>query len=327
MMNVLVLLEQREGVLKAASVDVWNTLQRLIDEGLGAHVSGLLPGGGNGLPEGLLSGSGIVHVAPDPLYRQYQPEAWADLVADAVRETGADALFIASTALGRDLAPRISMRIGAGLVSDCTVDVDPGGSLFASTTFHAGSVSVRVRPKTAKVIYALRSARTPSGKLRAGAVETKLLEGSRAPGGQWNPLLTKIVRHAGRKKDITEADVVVAGGRGTGGRAGFALLESLAEALGGAVGASRSAVDEGWRPHDEQIGQTGRSVAPSLYIACGISGAVQHLAGISGAGTIVAVNRDPDAPIFRVADYGIVGDVEEVVPRLEKAVRSVLGEK
>ncbi|NEX14306.1 MAG: electron transfer flavoprotein subunit alpha, partial [Prosthecochloris sp.] len=130
------------------------------------------------------------------------------------------------------------------------------------------------------------------------------------------------VRYFTARRDISESDIIVAGGRGVGGRDNFVLLESLAEALGGVVGASRSAVDEGWRPHADQIGQTGKSVAPKLYIACGISGAVQHLAGISGAGTVVAINRDREAPIFGAADYGVVGTIEEVVPRLERAVRN-----
>jgi len=324
MKNFLVVLEQRDGCLKRSSVDVWNAVQELASV-CSARVCGLLPGGCSPLPLSLLSGSGVIHTVADEVLSRYLPDAYAEVVSNVAAETEADDIFMAATAMGKDLAPRIAMRTGAALVSDCSLAAGSGGSLSASTMLYAGSVSARAETRGERTLYVLRPSPVSSRTLRQGTVETRPRRSGISEDTRWNPVMEKLVRFAEGKKDIAEADIVVAGGRGVGSAAGFSLLEALADTLGAAVGASRSAVDEGWRPHAEQIGQTGRAVAPALYIACGISGAVQHLAGIAGAGTIVAINRDPDAPIFGVSDYGIVGDIEDIVPGLEHAVRSRLG--
>ena len=324
-MKYFVLLEQREGVIKNASLDVWNTVQHFAQASSDIDIYGLIIGAGD--VEKMVKvcrGKGRVFVVGDERLRNYIPSAYTGIVTELVVDTGALNVFLANTAMGRDLAPRIAMQLHAGLVSDCVVEAGGKGSLSVSTTMYSGAVTAVAKVLSERAVYSLspRSHRPamPSGR----NVEVKKIVDFSMDHSGWNPVLKKIVYHTGRK-DIAEADIIVAGGRGVGGGGNFAMLESLADALGGVVGASRSAVDEGWRPHSEQVGQTGKSVAPKLYIACGISGAVQHIAGMSGAGTVIAINRDAEAPIFKAADYGIVGDIVEVVPQLEKAVRAHSG--
>ena len=224
--------------------------------------------------------------------------------------------------LGKDLAPRISAKLGAGLVSDCTeVDVD-GGKLVAIRPVYAGKAFTKVVFKSDIQIACVRpNIYAPAEAAAAGEVvkvdaavdsKTKVIDVQMAGAG---------------KIELTEANIIVSGGRGTKDPKeanGWTLIEELAGTIGAAVGASRAAVDAGWRPHDDQVGQTGKVVNPTLYIACGISGAIQHLAGMSSSKCIVAVNKDPEAPIFGVADYGIVGDLFTVVPLMKDEFKKLL---
>ncbi|ASQ89887.1 hypothetical protein CHL67_02200 [Prosthecochloris sp. GSB1] len=327
MRKFLVVLEQRDGVVKQSSIDVWNSVQELAS-GCSARVCGVLPGDGSSLAKQQYSGCGVIHTVTEEVLDRYLPDAYADVVSNVAAETEADAVFVASTAMGKDLAPRVAMRIGAPLVSDCSLVAGSGGRLVATTLLYGGSVSALAETRGARtVVYVLKSSHVASRVLPKGSIVMRPVRSGISRDVRWNPVMEKLVRFAGRKKDVAEADIIVAGGRGVGSAVGFSLLEALADTLGAAVGASRSAVDEGWRQHAEQIGQTGRTVAPRLYIACGISGAAQHIAGIAGAGTVVAINRDPNAPIFDVSDYGIVGDIEDIVPGLEQAVLSWRGAK
>ena len=323
-MGYFVILEQKGGVVKRASLDVWNRVQQFARTSGEKSIHGLIIGG-EGVERSVADcrGDGCILVVVEPELEHYMPSAYTDIIAGHIRDCGSDHVFIANTAMGKDLAPRIAMRLGAGHASDCMVDVGKDKVPGASTTVYSGKVSALVKVLTRKAVYSLGPIADRPSVPSGDGVEVKMVESKVLQPSAWNPYLKEIVYLKGRK-DITEADIVVAGGRGVGGAEHFALLESLADALGGTVGASRSAVDEGWRPHFDQIGQTGRSVAPKLYIACGISGAAQHLAGIVAAETIVAINRDSEAPIFKAADYGIVGDVQEVVPRLEHAVREIV---
>ena len=324
-MKYFVLLEQREGVIKNASLDVWNTVQHFAQASSDIDIYGLIIGAGD--VEKMVKvcrGKGRVFVVGDERLRNYIPSAYTGIATELVVNTGALNVFLANTAMGRDLAPRMAMRLHAGLVSDCVVETEKGGFLSVSTTMYSGAVTAVAKVLSERAVYSLSPRSHRPAMLSGSNVEVKKIVDFSMHHSGWNPVLKKIVYHTGRK-DIAEADIIVAGGRGVGGSGNFAMLESLADALGGVVGASRSAVDEGWRPHSEQVGQTGKSVAPKLYIACGISGAVQHIAGMSGAGTVIAINRDAEAPIFKAADYGIVGDIAEVVPQLEKAVRAHSG--
>ena len=323
-MKYFVLLEQRNATLSDASLNVWNTVQHLATDAGCAEVYGAVIGDiESSVVSSLCYGNGQVYVVRDKSFARYAPSVYAQAIAELVAETGAEHVFLAGTARGRDLAPRIAMRLGAALVSDCALKADGQGFLKASTTLYAGSVRAVAHVRTEIAVYTLGAQANRPARISSNPVEVRNADAFCPEFSGWNPLLEE-VRYYTARRDISESDIIVAGGRGVGGRDNFVLLESLAEALGGVVGASRSAVDEGWRPHADQIGQTGKSVAPKLYIACGISGAVQHLAGISGAGIVVAINRDREAPIFRAADYGIVGTIEDVVPRLEGAVRDFL---
>ena len=317
-MGFFVILEQRQGVIKDVSVDVWRTVQHFARISGSGEIYGAVMGDVDAnLVRSRCTGKGMVYMVRDRDFHDYCPQSYAETIAKMVVQKGAENVFLANTAMGRDLAPRIAMRLDAALASDCVVDLDGTGLLKAKTTMYAGTVSAVIGRLRKRAVYSIAPGICRFVEPARNAVE--VLEAGGISVSGCNPVLKKIIYHAGRK-DVAEADIVVAGGRGVGGSENFALLESLAAVLGGAVGASRSAVDEGWRPHPDQIGQTGKSIAPRLYIACGISGASQHLAGIVGAETVIAINCDKDAPIFKAADYGLVGDIAEVLPQLEKAV-------
>jgi electron transfer flavoprotein alpha subunit len=224
--------------------------------------------------------------------------------------------------MGRDVSPRVAARLEAGLAADCIALRSENGALIATRPVYAGKGLLDVTINSAVKIFTLRPnifpAGTPAGS--AVSVDRRSMELSDAD-------FAATVREtitAGQKKDVTEANVVVSGGRGMKGPEHFVLLEALAAPMGAAIGASRAVVDAGWRPHEEQVGQTGKTVSPSLYIAVGISGAVQHLAGMSSSKCIVAINKDKDAPIFSVADYGIVGDAFEIVPAMTQEIKKLL---
>jgi electron transfer flavoprotein alpha subunit len=246
------------------------------------------------------------------------------VVSEAVKSGGYRGVVFAATAQGKDLSPRVAALLDVPLASDVTdfrveeggiVAVRPvfAGKAFASVTFTASPALLSIRPNV------FPAQEIPAG----GGVEP--FEPSELDPGAWTMRLKEFQPSGGGSKDVAEASVVVTGGRGMKGPENWGLLEDLRNALGddAALGASRAVVDAGWRPHAEQVGQTGKTVAPKLYFALGISGAIQHLAGMRTSGTIVAVNKDPDAPIFQVADYGIVGDLFEVIPRITEEIQKL----
>jgi electron transfer flavoprotein alpha subunit len=325
--SFLVFLEQRDGKVKQSSIEVWSGVQELARSFRGWSVAGILAGPADtaGLASSADGPVKLFHASSDSL-ALYMPEIYADLVSGIVLKERADAVFMANTAMGRDLAPRVALRLDAAVLPDCAALTVRDGELISHRFLYSGTVLALQRSLTEKTIHTLcphvfsRSGRV-SGHLHVEEPAFSLLPDSRL-----NPAVTGMVMQVNRQ-DVSEADIIVAGGRGMGGAEHFFLLEQLAEVLGGSVGASRTAVDDGWRPHADQIGQTGKSVSPRLYISCGISGAIQHLAGIAGAKTVVAVNSDPHAPIFQAADYGIVGDVHDVLPKLTEAVKEFLKTK
>lgn len=324
-MSFLVVIEQRKGVIRNASVEVWRNVQHLAAISGQRDVAGVIAGDvDRDHIRQRCFGKGTIYTLRQKGLHDYSPQAYTESILHIVDRIGAESVFLANTAMGRDLAPRLAMRMDASLASDCIVGHDESGLLKAETRMYAGTVSVVIQGLRNRTVYSMAPGICRPEGPAENAVAVVDEDGISV--SESNPVLQKIVYHTGRK-DIAESDIVVAGGRGIGSSENFALLESLAAALDGAVGASRSAVDEGWRPHSDQIGQTGKSIAPRLYIACGISGAPQHLAGISGAETVVAINRDGEAPIFKVADYGIVGDIAEVLPDLEQAVLDLQREK
>ncbi|MDF1800888.1 MAG: electron transfer flavoprotein subunit alpha/FixB family protein [Planctomycetota bacterium] len=250
----------------------------------------------------------------------YSPDGTAADLAAIFAEEGATAVFLASTGVGRDVAPRVAALLDAPCFSDVTELSDEGGLVFTRPTL-AGKLITRVRASGANgaAVATLR-------RNCFGAAEDGTTAGAGRPAAaDLKAILTEIAAKEGGKLDVSEAPIIVSGGRGLKEPANFKLIEDLAAAFGNAaVGASRAVVDAGWRPHGEQVGQTGKTVAPGLYIAVGISGAIQHVAGMKTSKVIVAINKDPDAPIFKLADYGIVGDALEILPVLTEAVKGAM---
>jgi len=314
------------GQFRRGTFELLGEGRRLADT-LGTELSAVLLGDEvQGLAPMLIAhGADKVYLAQDPVLAHYRTGPYTDVLAGMIHKYKPEAVLISATPQGRDLAPRVAARVGAGLTADCTgLSIDPQDRLLVQTrpafggNLMATIVCRQARPQMATVRPGVMKALEPD-PARAGevvSVPVKLDE---------RAVLTKVVEIIQQadegKVNLQDAAIIVSGGRGLGKPENFALIRELAAAIGGAVGASRAAVDAGWIPAYHQVGQTGRTVQPKLYIACGISGAVQHLAGMSSAECIVAINKDPAAPIFNVATYGIVGDLFEIVPRLAKALR------
>lgn len=323
--NVLVIAEQRDGVLKKVAFEMLGVGAELA-AALGGTVEAALLGSGLGdLPDTLAQyGATKVYAADDEGLAAYSSEGYTDTLAALVGKVEPAIILIGATAMGMDLGPRLAARLGVGLASDCTALEIDGGRLLATRPIFAGKALAKVRlngdPQMATVRPNVLAAPEPD----EGATAT--VEPVAALTGNVRAIVVEIVGAGEGEIDVAEADFIVTGGRGVGGPEGFAPVRSLAKTLGAAVGASRAAVDAGWIEHAHQVGQTGKTVTPNLYIACGVSGAIQHLAGMRTSKVIVAVNKDPDAPIFNVANYGIVGDLFEVVPLLEKELQALLAE-
>lgn len=322
MADVFAFAEARSGELRKVALETV-TAARGAADALGGQVHVLLagaPGIAAKAAELGRYGADTVLVCEHEAFARYNPEAMALLCAERVKGGSYRLALFPSSALGGDLVPRVAAKLGVGAVSDVTsVSVD-GDAIVVRHPMNIGKVTATVRMTATPAVAGVRpNTFTPAERPKAGAVETI------APAGDPSAVrvkVTEVVLGTGTKLDLGEAPVVVAGGRGLKGAEHFTLIEELAAAFGNAaVGATRAVTDEGWRPQSDQIGQTGRTVSPQLYVAVGISGAIQHLAGMRTAKTIVAVNKDKEAPIFKVADYGIVGDVFEVIPALTQAVR------
>jgi electron transfer flavoprotein alpha subunit len=324
MPGVFAFVEFREGELRAVSYECL-TAARQVADALGTEVHAVVLGGPGvaDVASGLGSfGADGVFVGESDALVHYSPEGFTTVATQFIRTHQCDAAIFAGTSLGKDLAPRVAARLGVGYASDCTGLEVVDGHVEVTRPRYAGKLSSRVELTGVPAVIAIRpNVFTPREKPAPGAVKPLDLSLDTADFGA---IVREIQEAAGAKLDVGEAPVVVSGGRGLGDPENFKLLEELADALGNAaVGASRAVVDAGWRPHAEQVGQTGRTVSPQLYFAIGISGAIQHLAGMRTARYIVAINKDADAPIFKLADYGIVGDLFEIVPRLTEEIRKL----
>jgi electron transfer flavoprotein alpha subunit len=267
-------------------------------------------------------GADVVIAVEHPDLVGYNPEVFGASVAERLRSGDYRVAVFPASAQGRDLAPRVAARLGVGLASDVTGFELQGDSVVARHPAYTGKVIVTLRLRGKPALLSIRpGAITPVEKARSPRVETAAPAMDPAAA---RVTVTESAQRGATKLDLGEASIIVSGGRGLRAAENFKLVEDLAAAIGNAaVGATRAVTDDGWRPATDQIGQTGRLVSPDLYIAVGISGAIQHLAGMRTAKTIVAINKDKDAPIFKVADYGIVGDLFEVVPRLTEEIRKV----
>jgi electron transfer flavoprotein alpha subunit len=269
-------------------------------------------------------GSARIFCLENPALADYSPQGYARALTGFVREAGPAALFFAATAMGKDLAPRVAAGLGVGLAPDCTgVGVRDGGFEF-TRPIYAGKALLCFKLDSKPLLATLRPNVFPLEAQTLGAVAEVVKKAVEIPDGFIKGSVAEVLKEPSAEIDVAEADVIISGGRGLKGPENFGLLREVAALIPrAAVGASRSAVDSGWIGHQHQVGQTGKTVSPNLYVAVGISGAIQHLAGMSSSKVIVAVNKDAEAPIFKVADYGIVGDLFEVVPRLTEEIKKL----
>jgi electron transfer flavoprotein alpha subunit len=324
--DVLVFVEVRAGKVKRPSLEALSVGRRVADA-FGSKLHAVLAGSSvAGLADGLaVVGPDSILLSEHPLLELYHPEAYAEVLAAAARRSSPVCLLLSATSLGRDLAARTAARLDAALASDCVEIGVRGEGLIAKRPVYSGKALATVRLAGIPAVATLRPNAFPVTERPGTAPRVVPLEVALDP-ARVRARTVRIQAAEGTEMDVSEASIVVSGGRAMKGPENFALIRDLAAALGGAVGASRAAVDAGWIGHQYQVGQTGKVVSPNLYIACGISGAIQHLAGMSTSKVIVAINKDPDAPIFKLADYGIVGDLYEVLPRLTEEVRKLKGQ-
>lgn len=320
MAKVFVIAEHRDGKLKKTTFELLGAASAAGHE---THALLLGEGVADLARELGQYGAKAVHLAQAPELKFYTSEAYAKVIVEVLKATNPDIVLTGHTPTGRDLMPRIAARMNVGLASDCTQVAFDGAKLKLRRPVYAGKATVEVEfvgagPQIATVrANALGAPKVdPSKSAEVITVTPSGLSGLKTK-------VSEIVKGSSGRPDVTEASIVVSGGRSLKSADGFKMIEDMADVLGAAVGASRAAVDAGYRPHRDQVGQTGKVVSPTLYIACGISGAIQHLAGMRTSKTIVAINSDPEAPIFQVADYGLVGDIFQIVPLLKEEFKKV----
>lgn len=315
--------EHREGKLKKVSFEALGKGRELADARKGP-LSALLFGCGiEGLaPELIRRGADRVLLADQEDLRDYSSEGYSRLLSQLAKDEQPEIILFPATFLGKDLSARSAARLGSGLANDVTeLSSNAEGKLIATRPIYAGKAFARVSfsdsyPQMASLRPNVFPVAQPTRDETAGEVVKVQVSISNV-----RARVKEFVKTVGEKVEITEADIIVSGGRGLKAPEGFKIIEELADALGAAVGASRAVVDAGWKPHSIQVGQTGKVVSPTLYVACGISGAIQHLVGMNSSKYIVAINKDPNAPILKVADFGIVGDLFQVIPLLTEQIK------
>jgi electron transfer flavoprotein alpha subunit len=326
--GIWVFIEQKNGKVQSVAYELLGKAQELARK-LNCQVSGVLIGNNlaDQLDEIIWHGADSIYLVEAPEIANFQDEPYTNILVELVKKYKPEILLCGATAIGRSLISRVAINIKAGLTADCTgLDIDPEKKILLQTrpafggNIMATIISPNFRPQMATVRHKVFQPMTPD-KHRKGKIIRESFDSSLYVS---RTKLLGIVEEIETLVNLAEADIIVSGGRGMGGPENFKLLEELAHVIGAAVGASRAAVDSGWIPYSHQVGQTGRTVAPKIYIACGISGQIQHLVGMQSSKVIVAINKDPEAPIFKVATYGIVGDLFQVVPALTKRFKEVL---
>ncbi|WNG44663.1 electron transfer flavoprotein subunit alpha/FixB family protein [Archangium minus] len=319
---ILIVAEQQpDGNLRKATLNALGAGKQLADKAGAELHTVLLSKDPSKVTEELKGlGAKVVHTAAAPEFEHYLAETYAPAIAELAKSIGADYVGMASTAQGKDLMPRVAARLQAAMATDVMGFNGSGADITFTRPMWAGNVFAEVKLTTPVKVFTLRATEFPAVQGGQGAAEVKAFS-PKVEASKTKFVDFKEVKSA--RPELTEARVVVSGGRGTKGD--FKEIEALADELGAAVGASRAVCDAGWVPNDLQVGQTGKVVAPQLYIAAGISGAIQHLAGMKSSKTIVAINKDPEAPIFQVADYGLVEDLFKVLPALREAIHKAKG--
>ena len=320
MSKVLIFAEHAQGQFKKGALELLSQAQTTAHE---IHVAAVGSGSAGLAQVAGTYGAKKLYACNQDAMNAYNPELFATWFDALFAKEKYDVILASSTMLARDLFPRLAVKLKAGVASDCTELNLADASLNVRKPMYSGKCSAKVEFVNTSCKMVLMRANqlpvTPGQKTASCATEEIA-----APAASLATIVKEIVKSTSTKLDLTEANIIVSGGRGMKDAASFKLLEDLANVLGATVGASRAVVDAGWVPHSMQVGQTGKTVAPSLYIACGVSGAIQHLAGMSGSKVIVAINKDANAPIFQKATYGIVGDVFEVVPKLTQEFKKIL---
>ncbi len=320
--------EQKKGIIQPVVYELLRQGRRLAER-LGVELSAVLLGDNiKGKAKDLIwRGADKVYLVDSHKLKNYQDEPYTDVLVKLIREYKPEVLLAGATSIGRSLISRVAVRVHTGLTADCTgLEISDDGLLLQTRPAFGGNIMATIitqnyRPQLATVRHKVMK-EASADKSRHGEVIEKKFDDSELTS---RTQILDIVEEIEETVNLAEADIIVSGGRGVGGAENFRLIKELAITLGGAVGASRSAVDSGWIPYSHQVGQTGKTVCPKIYIACGISGQIQHLAGMQSSRIIVAINKDPYAPIFNVATYGIVGDLFEVVPTLTTEFKEVRG--
>ncbi len=326
--NVWVFAEQRKGVIASVALELLGEGRKLADKRRAKLAAVLIGHGLTGKAQDLIAhGADIVYLADDPALKDFNDDSYSAVLTTLATLHKPEIILAGATAIGRSFIPKVAARLYTGLTADCTMlDIDPEtGNLHQTRPAFGGNIMATIvtpnhRPQMATVRHKVMKP-APRNDARTG----ELINVKFTQAGDVRTRVVKTVEELGETVNICEANIIVAGGRGMGGAKNLHLLEELAKVLGGAVAATRAIVDEGWIPYSHQVGQTGKTVCPKLYIACGISGAIQHVAGMQSSDIIVAINKDPDAPIFSVATYGIVGDVLEVLPVMIRQFRELRG--
>ena len=319
--------EVRDGNIKKSSLEALSEARRRADE-LGVEAAAVVVGHNleDLAAQMFLYGASKVYVLDNPLLSQYSPSGYAYALYSLFEEVKPEAVFFSATAMGKDLAPRLAAKSGVGLASDCTQVSIQDGKLEVVRPIFAGKAFAAFRLSSTPQMATLRPNVFPL--LEPASTQGEVIKKDvMVPEDQVKAQVLELIQEEGAELDVTEAEIVISGGRGMKGPENFDLLRDLSSIIPhSAVGASRSAVDSDWIDHQHQVGQTGKTVSPNLYMAFGISGAIQHLAGMSSSKCIVAVNKDPEVPIFKVADFGIVGDLFQVIPHLKEELEKVMAE-
>lgn len=326
--GIWVFIEQKNAKVQSISYELLGKARELADK-LKCDVSGVLIGNGldDQLDELIFCGADNIYLVQSPEIANYQDEPYTNILVKLIEKYKPEIMLCGATAIGRSLISRVAIKIKAGLTADCTgLDIDPDKNILLQTrpafggNIMATIISPNYRPQMATVRHKVMQPMSPD-KDRKGKIVREAFDKKEYYS---RTKLLDIVEEIETLVNIAEADIIVSGGRGMGAKENFKILEDLAHVLGAAVGASRAAVDSGWMPYSHQVGQTGRTVAPKIYFACGISGQIQHLVGMQSSKIIIAINKDPEAPIFKVATYGIVADAFQVIPVLTAKFKEVL---
>jgi electron transfer flavoprotein alpha subunit len=324
--GVMIIAEQRDGELHKISYELASEGKRLADS-LGKNLTAVLLGSRIKDKASSLAhfGADRILVAEDPRLGTYTTDAYVAVIEQIVKNEEPSILLLGASSQGKDLAARLAARLGVGMAQDCTSFSLEDGRLTAVRPVYAGKAYEKIHfnnstPQMATARPNVLSISSPDESRSANIEDVPVIIDE----ASLKTKVVEILKDERGQVDLTEADKIVSGGRGMKSQENYNILEDLANLIGATVGASRSAVDAGWRPHSDQVGQTGKVVSPTLYVACGISGAIQHLAGMSTSKFIVAINKDPDAPIFQKADYGIVDDLFKVVPALTEELKKIL---